>query len=190
MMEGAGGGGYRCFGWWGGFTLRDDGPVDAGALRGADDGAEVSRVLDLVQSEKKSWGFGVLKQFVKVGPLESDEFGQNTLSTDAIAGLAVDRDSALAGEGYDLALASVQRTFGDDDFADALRCGPQCFAYRVDAADGVHYVHDDVTVTTAWTAMPSALPVNPIPSVVVALSPTASSGMPRISESLVLMDGR
>ena len=98
-MEGSSGGGYRYFGWWGGFALRHDDPVDASTLRGADHGAEVSRVLDLVQSEKKSWSSGVAKQVVEVGPLESDELGGNTLDADAVAGLAVDRDSALAGEG-------------------------------------------------------------------------------------------
>ena len=125
MVGGAGGGFEHGGGETGGLALGHDDPLGAESVGCADDGAEVVRVLDLVEKDQQSPGFRQTgEQLVEVGVS-----GRRLVGDDALvvgAGEAVELglvaqvigDSRLAGEVEDLVDDRTVRALGDEQAAE------------------------------------------------------------------------
>ena len=167
--------------------------VDPGTVRRSQDGAQVPGILDLIEGEEELRLRRFLEEVIKLPPLEARELRNDPLvlaaeAPEPLARLPVDGDPVGPREGRDLPGARIELSFGENDLPDAPGRGLEGFPDGVEPLYGLQDCQGTATVTTAWTAIPSPLPVNPIPSVVVAFRPTSACGIPSRPASLARIE--
>src|SRR6185369_6375121 len=112
----------------------------SGGVSGADDGAEVVRVLDSVEDDDEGAGGGL----VEIGVLTGGAHGDDALvgggageAVEGVTGLEADGDVGAAGEVDDLLKAGAAGALGDDDAVEGP-LGLEGFEDGVDAREDGH----------------------------------------------------
>ena len=132
----------------GGAAFGEEDAIDAGGFGGAEQSAEVLRVLDAVEGEKQA-GRGTFEEILDVEELAFADDGDHPLvigsaghAGEGLARLDAGFDSFLAAEsgdaGYALVVAVPEAFGGDADVVEAARAGAQGFLDGMQAEENFH----------------------------------------------------
>src|SRR5262249_21306852 len=151
------------------------------------DGPQVARVLDTVEDHDQRGRARLLQQLLHADDRLGGDHGDEPLVRDAarhpvqrLPRLEAQRDAEGAGPADRVRHATVAQPLDHEQAVEVTRARGERLQHRVDPADEVHVVLS-VTYrsrrrnrTTAWAAMPSPRPMAPRPSMLLALTETAS----------------
>jgi hypothetical protein len=129
-----------------GAAFRDDDAVGAGGVGGADDGAEVVRVLDAIEDDDEGVLAAALgEEVVEIVVAFLRDYGDDALmrggvghSLEFVAAKEADGDAGVTGVVDDALKLLVGALLGDTDVFDGAGARFDGFADRVNAEDDVH----------------------------------------------------
>src|SRR6185503_10259674 len=164
--------------------LREHHAVGPRRFGGAQDGAQVPRVLHAVEDDEERGVARLLEQRLEADhrlggddrddPLVGDAAGH---AVEGLARLEPQGHAHLAGAGDGLGDAAVADALDDEQAVEVAGPRGQGLQDGVDAANQVHGVSPGwaaLSSTVACAAIPSPRPTAPSPSVLLALTETAS----------------